>query len=425
MDAFLANRPSNYSRRIGDPNLSFGNVQFGAYIQDDIRPRKNLTLSPGVRYEAQSHVGGLTNIGPRFGVTWAPTASGQTTLRASTGIFYDWLPTGTYEQSLRVDGVRQQELNVLNPSFPDPGGFGTIPPINKYLLDAGYQMPRITRISGGVDQGFLKVNRVSMNYSYQQGKRLARGLNLNTAANGLRPDPLFRNIVQAVSDAESRQHQVLFDGNINPGAMLPAFKGPLLSLKRTTLFINYQLTWLRNNTDGAFALPATGDLNAEWGPATNDVRHRANITLNNQIVRNVLVGINVNATTGEAYTLLTGRDDNGDSIFNDRPAVTGRNTLRATGQTNVNLFLAYQFAFCRQATLPPGIGVFGGGAAATVRTVDQSGGRYRVQFYIQGQNLTNQSNYLGYSGTMSSPFFGRPTTVREMRKVDAGINLNF
>jgi carboxypeptidase family protein len=425
MDAYLANRPSNYSRRIGDPNLSFGNVQFGVYIQDDIRPRKNLTLSPGVRYEAQSHVGGAANIGPRFGVTWAPTASGQTTLRASTGIFHDWLPTGTYEQSLRVDGVRQLELNVFNPSYPDPGGLGTIPPINKYLLDAGYQMPRITRISGGVDQGFLKVNRVSMTYSYQRGARLARGLNLNAAVNGIRPDPAFRNIVEAVSDAGSRQHQVLFDGNLNPGALLPAFKGPLISWKRTTVFINYQLTWLRNDTDGAFAIPATGDLNAEWGPAANDVRHRANISFNNQIVRNVLVGLNVNASTGDAYTLLTGRDDNGDGIFNDRPAGTGRNTLRATGQTNINLFLAYQIAFGRQAALPPGIGVFGNGAAATVRTVDQSGGRYRVQFFIQGQNLTNQSNYLGYSGTLSSPFFGRPTSVREMRKIDAGINLNF
>jgi hypothetical protein len=207
--------------------------------------------------------------------------------------------------------------------------------------------------------------------------------------------------------------------------MLPAFKGPLISFKRTTVFINYQLTWLRNDTDGAFAIPATGDLNAEWGPAANDVRQRANIAFNNQIVRNVLVGLNLNLSSGDAYTLLTGRDDNGDGIFNDRPAGTGRNMLRATGQTNVNLFLAYQIAFGRQATLPPGIGVFGGGAAATVRTVDQSGGRYRVQFYIQGQNLTNQSNYLGYSGTLSSPFFGRPTSVREMRKIDAGISLNF
>jgi hypothetical protein len=286
-------------------------------------------------------------------------------------------------------------------------------------------MPRITRISGGVDQGFLKVNRVAMTYSYQRGSRLARGSNLNAAVNGVRPDPAFRNIIQAVSDAASTQHQVIVDGNLNPGAMLPAFKGPLISWKRTTVFVNYQLTFLRNNTDGAFVIPATGDLNAEWGPAANDMRHRANIAFNNQIVRNVLVGLNVNATSGDAYTLLTGSDDNRDGIFNDRPSQIGRNTLRATGQTNVNLFLAYQLAFGRQATLPPGIGVFGGGSAATVRTVDQSGGRYRVQFYIQGQNLTNQSNYLGYSGTMSSPFFGRPTAVREMRKIDAGINLNF
>ena len=378
-----------------------------------------------MRFEVQSHVGGAANIGPLFGLTWAPTASGQTTLRASTGIFYDWLPTGTYEQSLRVDGIRQQEINIFDPSYPNPGGLGTVPPINKYLLDAGYQMPRIARVSGGVDQGFLNVNRVSLTYSYQQGTHLARGLNLNAAVNGVRPDPAFRNIVQAVSDAESRQHQIQFDGTINPGAMLPAFKGPRISWKRTTLFINYQLTSLRNDTDGAFAIPASGDLNAEWGPAANDVRHRANVSFNNQIVRNVLVGLNLNLNTGDAYTLVTGRDDNGDGIFNDRPAATGRNTLRATGQANVNLFLAYQLAFGRQATLPPGIGVFGGGGAATVRTVDQSGGRYRVQFFIQGQNLTNHSNYLGYSGTLSSPFFGRPTTVRDMRKIDAGDQSQF
>jgi hypothetical protein len=425
MDAYLANRPSNYSRRIGDPNLSFSMLQGAVYVQDDIRPRKNLTLSPGVRYELQSHTGSAANIGPRFGATWAPTASGQTTLRASTGIFYEYLPRGTYEQSLRVDGVHQQELNIFNPTYPDPGNLGTTPPINKYLLDAGYQMPRITRISGGVDQGFLRVNRVSLTYSYQRGERQARGQDLNSAVNGIRPNPAFRDIIEAVSDAESRRHQIQIDGNINPGAMLPAFKGPLISLKRTTLFINYQLTWLRNNTDGAFAIPATGDLNAEWGPGAGDVRHRANITFNNQIIRNVMVGLNVNATTGDAYNELTGRDDNGDGIFNDRPAGVGRNTLRATGQTTVNLFLAYVVAFGKQATLPPGIGVFGGGNAATVRTVDQSGGRYRVQFFVQCNNLTNQSNYLGYSGTLSSPFFGRPTTVRDMRKIDAGIGLNF
>ena len=268
----------------------YGNVQFGGLHPGRHPPAKEPDAQPRRPLRSAVARRRRDNIGPRFGLTWAPTASGQTTLRASTGIFYDWLATGTYEQSLRVDGIRQQELNIFDPSYPDPGNLGTIPPINKYLLDAGYRLPRITRISGGVDQGFLKVNRISATYSYQQGARLARGLNINATIDGVRPDPIFRNIVQAVSDAESRQHQVQIDGNLNPGAMLPAFKGPRISWKRTTLFINYQLTSLRNNTDGAFAIPASGNLTAEWGPAANDVRQRVNLSFNNQIVRNVLVG---------------------------------------------------------------------------------------------------------------------------------------
>ena len=75
--------------------------------------------------------------------------------------------------------------------------------------------------------------------------------------------------------------------------------------------------------------------------------------------------------------------------------------------------------------LPPGIGIFGQGAAAQVRTVDQGNARYRLQFFVQAQNLTNERNYLGYSGTLTSPFFGQPTAVNGMRKIDVGIALSF
>ena len=425
LDAYLAGRPSNYSRRIGSPNLAYQMFQAAFYIQDDFRPRKNLTFSPGIRYEVQRHVGDAANFGPRFGTTWAPFASGQTTLRASVGTFYDWLPNGTYEQSLRVDGFRQQELNILDPSFPDPGSIGLVPPINRYLLGGAYEMPRITRVSAGADQQLFKTTRVAATYSYQRGSRLSRGLNLNAPIDSVRPDPTFRNIVEVVSDAASRQNQLQIDVTANPGALLPAFNGPRISWKRTTLFLNYALTRLRNNTDGPFAIPATGVLDAEWGPATNDVRHRLNATLNNQIVKNVMIGFNVNHSSAEAYTLLTGRDDNGDGVFNDRPAGVGRNTLRADPQTTLNAQFGYQFAFGKTAALPPGIGVFGGGNAAVVRSVDQGTARYRLQIFVFAQNLTNQANYFGYSGTMTSPFFGKPTTVRGMRKIDMGIGLSF
>src|SRR6202011_2413524 len=136
------------------------------------------------------------------------------------------------------------------------------------LLDPAYHMPQITRVSAGIDQGLLKVIRVSTTYSYQRGSRLSRGLNLNAPVLGVRPDAAFKNIIEVSSDAASRQHHLQVDANVNPGALLPAFNGPRISWKRTTLFLNYSLATLRNNTDGPFSIPATGDLAADWGPAT-------------------------------------------------------------------------------------------------------------------------------------------------------------
>ena len=343
--AYLANQPSNYTRRVGDPAIAYGAAQGSVYIQDDIRVRKNLTLSPGLRYEVQTHVRDYNNVGPRIGVTWAPFASSQTTLRASAGLFYDWLPTSTYQQALQVDGVRQQEVNIVDPSFPTPGTLGVVPPANRYLIGSDYRAPETTRVSAGIEQGVWKVVRVVTTYSYQRGSRLSRGLNLNPPVDGVRPDPAFANIIEVVSDAASRQHQLQVDANVNPGALLPAFKGPLIDWKRTTLFLNYTLASVRNNTDGPFAVPATGSLAAEWGPGAPaspqtlngptlpslgiDVRNRLNATFNNQVIRNVLVSLNVTASSAPAYTLLAGVDTNGDGIFNDRPVGVGRNTLRA------------------------------------------------------------------------------------------------
>ncbi len=450
--AFEANHPSNYSRRIGDPIITFNMLQGGVYLQDDIRLRKNLTITPGVRYELQTHVHHAENIGPRFGATWAPFAGGQTTLRGSVGLFYDWLPNSTYDQALRIDGLRQQELNVINPTFVDaaaavglsPGTAGVILPINRYVFGDTYDMPQIMRVSAGLDQRMLKVVQVAATYSYQRASRLARGANRNQPVNGIRPDPAFANIVEVMSDAASRQHQLQVDANINPGALLPAFNGPRISWKRITVFANYTLASVRNNTDGPFAIPATGDLRDEWGPAATgapaafvnpfalqlgvppgvDVRHRLNANFNHQVIRNVLMSIGINTSSAPPYTLLTGRDDNNDGIFNDRPAGVGRNTLRATGQTTMILLAGYQFAF-GTINLPPGVGVFGGGGAAQVRTFDQGNKRYRMLLFVQAQNLTNERNYAGYSGTITSPFFGKPTTVSGMRKVDIGISMQF
>jgi len=424
-EAFDEGRPRSYTQRIGDPNIRYNNLQGSAYVQDDMRLRRNLTFSAGMRYEAQTHVGDYDGLMPRVGVTWAPFKSGATTLRSSWGIFHDWLQSGTYEQTLRVDGFNQREVDLLNPDYPDPGDIGLGSPANRYQLDGGLRLPRTSRASVGVDQRLHRLVQTTTTYAYQRGSSVYRGLNLNAPDEGERPDARFGNIIDVVSDARSRQHEVQFAITVNPGALFPAFNAPLINWKRATVFANY--TWLnvRNNSDGPFAPPATGSLGAEWGRAPFDVPHRFNVTFNNQFVRNLLAQVNFNTASGNPYTIRTGFDENGDLIYNDRPDGVGRNSARGAQQWNLNMAAAYTILFGRQVNLPPGIAVVGGGGGPQVQAVNQNGARYRVQFVVQVQNVTNHANYTGYSGVRTSPFFGQPTSVLGTRKVDFSVSLSF
>jgi carboxypeptidase family protein len=426
LDAFLAGRPRSFTQRLGDPNIRYQNLQGALYLQDDARVRRNLTLSAGLRYEAQTHVEDFDNLAPRFGVTWAPFAAGQTTLRSSWGIFYDWLPTNTYEQTLRVNGFQQQELNIIDPTYPDFFGVdGTVPPINRYFLGDDLLLPRSNRLSLGIDQRLMNRVQSSATYSYTRITGVARGLNVNAPIDGVRPVPSFGNVVEVASDARSLRHQLQLNLTANPGALLPAFNALRIGWKRVTVFLNYTLATLDTNADGAFNIPPSGRLDDEWGPASGDVRHRFNGTINNQIIRNLLVSFSLAANSGTPYTIRTGRDENGDLVFNDRPAGVGRNTERTAAQWQIFTLLAYAIPIGRINTgLPPGVTVIAGGGVPTVQSFAQPP-RYVVQFFLQAQNLTNHPNYAGYSGTMTSPFFGQPTMVNGTRKVDAGINISF
>jgi hypothetical protein len=321
--------------------------------------------------------------------------------------------------------VRQQELNIIDPAYPDllvvPGH---VPPVNRYIWSSGLDVPRLNRFSLGLDQRIYRQLTASTSYSHTRGAALARGLNLNAPVDGVRPEPAFGNLIEVVSDASSRLHQVQVNVTANPGALLPAFNAPRIRWKRTTLFANYTFATLESNTEGAFALSPSGILDTEWGPSTGDVRHRYNITLNNQIVRNLLLSFNVTGSSGVPYTIRTGRDENGDLVFNDRPAAIGRNTERAAAQWTVSTFFAYMLSFGRPPAGPPITTVIAGGGVPTVQNFQQPP-RYIIQLFVQTQNLTNRANYQNYSGTLTSPFFGQPTTVSGTRKVDAGINISF
>ena len=357
LEAFDAGRPRSYTRRIGDPTIDYFHLQSGIYIQDDIKLRKNLTITPGLRYEAQTRLDDYLNFSPRFGITWAPFKNGKTTLRASWGIFYDWLATGTIEQTLRLDGFRQQELNIINPSFPDPGLGGAIPPTNRYLFDDELLMAKNSRVSAGIQQSVTSKFSVGATYSDIRGEGILRGRNLNAPIDGIRPIPAFANVIETVSDAELRTRSVATNANLSFFTPTPNNTRFFDWKRNLGLYGYYNWSRSRNNSDGAFGIPATGSLDAEWGPANGDVRHRGSISISTGMIRNFNGSIDFSMSSAPPITIRTGFDDNSDLVFNDRPVGVGRNSERTTGRRESFAFFSYWIGLGKRqvASGSPGI----------------------------------------------------------------------
>ena len=138
------------------------------------------------------------------------------------------------------------------------------------------------------------------------GTGLLRGLNLNAPVNGIRPNAAVGNLIEVLGDAASRQNTLnaFMQISLTPprwGRRRSAGTGSARNFG-----FNYTLGKSENDTDGAFAVPATGSLAADWGPAQNDVRHRFGAFFGAGWLRNFNANLNLNYSSGSPYTIRTG-----------------------------------------------------------------------------------------------------------------------
>jgi hypothetical protein len=406
--AYEAGTPLLYTRSVGDPVLNFFHARLGAYFQDDIRVKKGLTLSPGVRYSYQSHVNDKLAFEPRLGMTWAPTKSGRTTLRASGGIFHGWLDPGIWWQTVRSDGQHQRDIIIRNPSYPHPGPGGVSSPSNTYVL-GDYKLNKNLRYSAGIDQRFSPRASVNALYTYYHQDQLPRGQNLNVPVNGVRPNPAFGNIISTITDAELIRHEFFTNFNFSLVAPSPAVNHATFNWRRLAANGSYSYLRARRNALGPFDVPASGTLATEWGRGPADNPYRINVGVTSTQIKNLSINTSINASDGFLYNETTGFDDNQDGLLNDRPAGTGIFALRGTPNWTLNTRLTYNLPIA--ANVGPGAG--------------PAAQRYRASVYVSINNLTNHANLSGFSGVMTSPFFMTATGVQNPRKVDMGINLSF
>lgn len=423
IDTFEAGLPTQFTQRIGDPTVKYRQSQFGWYVQDDFRVRKNLTLSYGVRHEFQNHVPGKFNIAPRFGWVWSPLKSGRVTLRGGTGLFYDWFAAQVYEQTLRVDGQRQRDLVVANPSFPNPfiGGVQTIPPASRIQTDPDLQIPYIIQTSFGVETNPFKLFRLTTNYQYQRGVHLLHSRNLNAPVPGLgRPDPTAGNITNIESSAYQSSHRLMI--GIGPAAFT-----------NNGLFwnINYLLMKNTNEADSPFSLPSNNfNLHADRGPSAQDFRHLISGFISKRLPMGFTISTIFQATSALPYNITTGFDNNGDTVINDRPLGVGRNSARGASRWEIGSRFSWGKSFGPEVQQQGGpqvrmVRIGGGDGVSPPSMPGAANKKYRFELYAQAFNLLNHANLLAFSGVQTSPFFGQATSAQSPRRMELGLRLNF
>jgi hypothetical protein len=414
LSAFAAGVPATFTQRRGAQPLTVGVTQAAAFAQAEfVKWRWNFGM--GLRYEVQSGIDERRALAPRFGMSRG-IGRNRTNIRLGYGWFYDWMPVRVEEETIRLaQGSSEEEVIIQNPSYPDPFGAGTLstrrdPPTRLDLADRA-ELPRWQRVSAGINHQLREGMRVNFDTFWESTDNEFRSIDLNAPIGGVRPDPAFGRVLLVQSIGRERRAGFNVDLSYSP---------------RPGMFssIRYGFTNNMNDSDDEFTPPASGDFATEWS-RTREGHHRVNWNIGVPIQRLGLVAsLNGRWNSGGFYNLTTGRDDNGDAIFNDRPAGVSRNSLQATPTTQADMRLSWTLPSMRPNGSvnfqrgPGGRGPGGPGGRG-------QGSQRRFEVYLWASNLFNRVNKSGYVGVLTSPLFMQATSAQAARRVELGWRFSF
>jgi hypothetical protein len=443
---------ANFTQVVGEPAIKYNSFFYGFYAQDSYKPRPNITLTYGLRYDVYSPPGANSasplassksfrvdrnNFGPRLGLAWALGKDQKTVIRASAGMFYDPPQTDVYRRALLNNGL-PQFFNVTNPAvtpnFPAilpgiPTGFN-LPIQSVDTISPDFATLYSGNLNVSITRQIAPKTAITATYLWTRGNRLPiyRNVNIlpsgNTLADGRpiwisaagqRVDPRFNNILMAESSGQSSYSGGTLTVNRRYGRGFEAFGS---------------YTWShalddapeQNNIDsGAFLLSDPSNRRRDKGNSLTDRRHslqasgvyRPDFKFDNKalayLIKNNQLGFTVTAISGDVFNigsnLVLNNDQSTGGAF-QRPLFIGRNTYR--GPATYQLDMRY----------------------SRIIPVTE---RMRGEFYLESTNLFNHTNVTGVvttatvnaQGVITAPPTYAWNAAIDQRLIQLGFKFNF
>jgi len=313
----LGGGASQFTISAGNPKASVSQLDFGGYAQDDWKMRRNLTLNIGLRYENQTNVSSDLNFAPRIGFAWSPGKGPQskTVVRGGIGIFYDRIGENLTLTASRLNGANQKQFIVSNPDFfPNVPSVATLDggsvPVTIYRLGKDLRAPYTVQSVISVEHQLPHSLVASVSYINARTEHLLRSRAINAPLPGIGVRPL--STINNVFEYEST-------GRFNQNQFIATLRGTIGRKGNFNAF--YVFAKANSDTDGAGTFPANSyDLSGEYGRFSRDVRQRFVITGSYRMPWNISLSPFVIISSGSPFNITVGRDLNGDTLFNDRPA---------------------------------------------------------------------------------------------------------
>ena len=241
---------------------------FEPYVEDDWKARPNMTISAGLRFETQNHIGDHADFAPRVGIAWGlgKGKSAKTVLRAGAGVFYDRFAENYILNAERLNGINQQQYIVPSPDFyPD------VPPVSTlsaallspaiYQIAPNLRTPYTTQSGIGLERQVTKIITASVTYLNTHGvhQLVTRDINAPDPVNpgDARPNPSLSDLYQYESAGLYNQNQLIANFNVRAS--------------KVSLFGFYTLSYVDSNTAGGGSFPMNQyDLEEDYGRAAYD-----------------------------------------------------------------------------------------------------------------------------------------------------------